>query len=104
MAGSKSTQTTLNFVGQKHLLYIPSLAFLDYYAPINVDVFVKCGMWETFRLFSGCLNGSGWSVLIQLHYFCTPQKASVGMCSRCLCLTSNPAHKTQVNVYYIIYI
>ena len=30
MAGSKSTQ---RFVRHKHLLYIPSLAFLDYYAP-----------------------------------------------------------------------
>ena len=48
MAGSKSTQT--RFVRHKHLLYIPSLAFLDYYAPINVDVFVECGMWETFWL------------------------------------------------------
>ena len=27
-------------------------------------------------------------VMIQLHYFCTPQKASVGMYSRCLCLTN----------------
>ena len=49
MAGLKSTQT--RFVRHKHLLYIPLLAFLDYYAPINVDVFVECGMWETFR---GC--------------------------------------------------
>ena len=57
MAGSKSTQT--RFVRHKHLLYIPSLAFLDYYAPIDVDVFVECGMWETFRLFPGCHDGSG---------------------------------------------
>ena len=43
MAGSKTTQTRLNFVRHKHLLYIyiPSLAFLDYYAPINVDVFYR---------------------------------------------------------------
>ena len=41
------------YVRHEHLLYIPSLAFLNYYAPINVDVFVECGMWETFRLFSG---------------------------------------------------
>ena len=33
MTGSKSTQT--RFVRDKHLLYIPSLAFLDYYAPIS---------------------------------------------------------------------
>ena len=26
----------------------PMLAFLDYFAPINVDVFVECGIWETF--------------------------------------------------------
>ena len=59
MAGSKSTQT--RFVRDKHLLYIPSLAFLDFYAPIaiNVDVFVKCGMWKTFTLFPGCHDGSG---------------------------------------------
>ena len=45
MAGSKSTQT--RFVRDKHqiLLYIPSLAFLDYCAPINVDVFVECVMF-----------------------------------------------------------
>ena len=61
-----------------------------YYAPINVesDVFVECGMWETFRFSSGCHNSSGESVLIQFHYFCTPQKANVGMYSRCLCLTN----------------
>ena len=88
MAGSKCTQT--RFVRHKHLLYIPLLAFL-YYAPINVDVFVKykCGKWETFRLFSGCHDGSWLSVLIQLHSdFCIPQKASVGIYSRCLCLTN----------------
>ena len=44
MAGSKSTQT--RFVRDKHLLYIPSLAFLDYCVPVNVDVFVECGRWE----------------------------------------------------------
>ena len=27
-----------------YLLYIPMFAFLDYYAPVNVDVFVECGM------------------------------------------------------------
>ena len=71
----------------KHLLYIPSLAFLYYYAPINVDVFVEYGMWELgiFRLIAGCHDGSEY---ILLHYFCTPQKASVGMYSRCLCLTN----------------
>ena len=56
MTGSKSSQTT--FVRDKHLLYIPTLAFLGYYAPINVDVF-ECSVWETFRLFPGCHNGLG---------------------------------------------
>ena len=41
-------------------------------------------MWETFRFSSGCHDSSGESVLIQFHYFCTPQKANVGMYSRCL--------------------
>ena len=58
MAGSKRTQT--RFARHKHLLYIPSLGFLDYCAPTNVDVFVECGMCETFRLFSGCHDGSGY--------------------------------------------
>ena len=40
-------------------------------------------MWETYRLFPGCHNGSGQSVLIQLHYFCTPQKGNIGIYSRC---------------------
>ena len=55
---------------------------------INVDVFVECGMWETFRLFSGCHNESGYMVSFDsvAFNFCTPQKASVGMYSRCLCL------------------
>ena len=62
MAGSKSTQT--RFVStciSICYIYIPSLAFLDYYAPINVDVFVEYGMWETFRLFPDCHDGSGYS-------------------------------------------
>ena len=40
MTGSKSTQTRFAR-DNKHLLYIPTLAFLGYYAPINVDVFVE---------------------------------------------------------------
>ena len=48
MAGSKSTQTRL--VRDKHLLYIPLLAFLDYYAPINVDVFSSAA----YGRHSGC--------------------------------------------------
>ena len=40
MAGSKSTQTRDI---KSHLLYIPTLAFLNYFAPINVAVFVECG-------------------------------------------------------------
>ena len=50
------------------LLYIPTLAFLDYYAPINVYVFVECDMWEIFGLFPSYHNGSSLSVLIQSHY------------------------------------
>ena len=48
MAGSKSIQTR-----DMQILYIPMLAFLDYYAPINFNAFVECGIWdsETFR---GC--------------------------------------------------
>ena len=51
MAGSKSTQT--RFVRHKYLLYIPLLAFLSYYAPIHVDVFVKCHCAACGR-HSGC--------------------------------------------------
>ena len=65
MAGSKSTQTRDNRIYYAS----PTLAFLDYYAPINVDVFVECGMWEIFRLFPSCHNGSSLSVLIQSHYY-----------------------------------
>ena len=45
------------------------LAFLDYYAPTNVDMFVECGIWEIFRLFPSCHDGSGLSVLIQSHCY-----------------------------------
>ena len=86
MAGSKSTQT--RFVRHKHLLYFPSLAFLDYYAPINVDVFVECGMWETFRVVPWL---SQWFRIVSFDsvvLFCNPQKASVGMYSRCLSRTN----------------
>ena len=38
MAGSKSTRT--RFVRHKHLLYIPSLTFLDYYAPSYVIMLI----------------------------------------------------------------
>ena len=44
-----------------------------------------CGR-HSYRLFPSCHDGSGLSVLIQSHCywsFCTPQKASVGMYSRC---------------------
>ena len=89
------------FVRDKHLLaIIPSLAFLD---SINVDVFVERSMWETFRLFPSCPDGSGQSVLIQLHYFCTPLKASIGMYSRRLSLTNlvcDPAIPTSSFNFY----
>ena len=42
---------TKKIVRDRHLLCIPSLAFLDYYAPIVADVLVECGIWDTFRLF-----------------------------------------------------
>ena len=51
------------------VLYIPTLAFLDYYAPINVNVFVECGIWEIFRLFPSCHDGLGLSILIQSYYY-----------------------------------
>ena len=77
MAGSKCTQT-------RHNRIYYTLAFLDYYAPINVDVhmLVECGMWEL----SGCslvviANGSSLSVLIQSHYYWL-FFASIGMYSR----------------------
>ena len=57
------------------------LAFLDYYAPINVNVFVVAvAMWEIFRLFPSCRIGSSLSVLIQSHYywlFLYPSKSKV---------------------------
>ena len=72
MAGSKSTQIRDNHI---YYLYIPTLAFLDYYASINVDAFVECGMWEIFRLFPSCHKGLSLSVLIQSYiitdYFVT---------------------------------
>ena len=49
-------------------LYIPTSAFLDYCAPINVDVFVEYGSYVSCRLFPSCHDGSGLSVLIQSHY------------------------------------
>ena len=77
MAGSKSTQT--GFVRDNRIYYsIPMLAFLDYYAPINVDVFVECGMWETFRLFPNCHDGSGQSVVIQWLFFAPLKKQAQG--------------------------
>ena len=85
MAGSKSTQTR----DIDNRIYYASLRLLFstiYYAPINVDTFVECGMWEIFRLFPSCHKGLSLSVLIQSYiitdYFCNPQIASVGMYSR----------------------
>ena len=49
--------------------YIPTLAFLDYFAPINVDVFVECGSYVSCRLFPSCHDNSGLSILIQSHYY-----------------------------------
>ena len=71
MAGSKSTQTRDNRIYYTSL----RLLFLTIsYAPINVDVFVECGMWEIFRFFPSCHKDSSLSVMIQSYiitdYFC----------------------------------
>ena len=81
---SKSTQTRDNRIYSTSLRLLFSTIS---YAPINVDAFVECSMWEIFRLFPSCHKGSSLSVLIQSYiiiadYFCNPQKASVGMYSR----------------------
>ena len=85
MAGSKSTQTRGNCI---YILYIPTLAFLDYYALINVNMFVECDIYNGRH--SGC---SLVVTMVRVYqflfnciitgYFCIPQKASVGMYSRC---------------------
>ena len=85
MAGSKSTQTRDNRIYYTSLYACFSRLAISY-APINVDAFVECGMWEIFRLFPSCHKGLSLSVLIQSYiitdYFCNPQKASVGIYSR----------------------
>ena len=63
------------------------LAFLDCYAPINVDAFVECSTYTgDIQVVPSCHKGLSLSVLIQSYiitdYFCNPQKASVGMYSR----------------------
>ena len=56
------------------------------------DVFVECGMWEIFKLFPSCHNGSSLPVFIiyTVIFVATPQKPSVGMYSRynypCVCV------------------
>ena len=48
----KSMQT--RFVGirdnHNHYSYIPTLAFLDYYRPIDVDLFKACYPWSVLDL------------------------------------------------------
>ena len=81
---------------QSHLLYIPTLAFLYYCncAPINHGWHV---CWV--RYVGDIRAGAGSSLVVTMvrvyqfwfnriitGYFCTPQKASVGMYSRCDCL------------------
>ena len=51
MAMPKSIQT--RFVGirkKSQPLYIPTLAFLDYYRPIDVDLFKTCYPWSVLDL------------------------------------------------------
>ena len=57
-----------NEVGMAGLLCIMHLV-------MSHDVFVECGMWEIFRLFPSCHNGSSLSVFIITCYFCTLKKA-----------------------------
>ena len=56
---------------------------------INVDVFVECGMWGDIQV---VLWLSQWFRIVSFDSIafnsCTPQKASVGMYSRCLFLTN----------------
>ena len=83
MAGSKSTQT--RFV-RDNRIYYTSLCLL--FSIMHLLMLDWVRMWETFKLFPRCHDGSGWSVLIQSHYywlFLHPSKASVGMYSRCKC-------------------
>ena len=76
MAGSKSTQTRDNRI---YYTFLHLLFSIISYAPINVDVFVECGMWEIFMLFPSCHKGSSLSILIQSYiiadYFCNPLKS-----------------------------
>ena len=87
MAGSKSTQTRfvrhisicytslrLLFLIIMHLLMLMYLSSAAY------------GRHSGYSLVVTMVQDS--CFLIQLHYFCTPQKARVGMYSRCLCLTN----------------
>ena len=69
MAGSKSTQARDNRIYYKltslRLLFLAIVHLL-----IMVDVFVECGMWETFvQVIPSCHDGSGILVLIQSHYY-----------------------------------
>ena len=96
MAGPKSTQR--RFVRDKHLLYIPTLAFLDYCAPIIMLTClssVACGrhslgvvpwlsQWSVRIVSFDSIADDWWMIIL----ICTPQKASVGMYSRCLSLTN----------------
>ena len=67
MAGSKSTQTRDNRIYYTFLRLLFST--ISYNAPINVDTFVECGMWEIFRLFPSCHKGLSLSVLIQSYIY-----------------------------------
>ena len=61
------------------ILYIPMLAFLYYYTPIIIILYLmsiggllsEMCMWATLILgyYLAVHDGSGWSVLIQSHYY-----------------------------------
>ena len=91
MAGSKSTQTRdIATTIHPYACFSRLLAMHLYINFNNVNVFVECGIWETFRLFpiiylvvTMVWVYQFWFNRIITGYFCIPQKASVGMYSSC---------------------
>ena len=79
MAGSKSTQTRDNRIYYTSLCLLFSTIMHRLMSTCLLSV--VCGRYSGYSLYS-CHNGSSLSVLIQSHYFCTPQNASIGMYSR----------------------
>ena len=87
------------------LLYIPTLAFLDYYAPINfnnVNVFVECGiLWETFRVVRQLSRWFGFisfdSIALLLVIFASLKKQAQGciiVAISLVCVLFDPAIPT----------